>query len=108
MKKYEVFLSPLAERKLSILLDYLDSEWGINAKKKFLSRFKVAINQISNYPKSCPESAVVNGLFKCVVTKQSSIYYRINNDEIEIITLIDNRQDQSQLFREIKNYFSGT
>ncbi len=44
----------------------------------------------------------MKGLYQCVVTKQSSFYYRIRNSEIEIITLFDNRQDQSKIFEEIK------
>jgi hypothetical protein len=44
----------------------------------------------------------MKGLYKCVVTKQSSFYYRIRNNEIEIITLFDNRQNQSKIFEEIK------
>lgn len=101
MKKHEVFLSPLAERKLIILLDYLIDQWGVNSKNKYVSKFKSAINQISIHPESCPESLKIKGLYKCVVTKQSSFYYRIRNNEIEIITLFDNRQDQSKIFREI-------
>ncbi len=107
MKKHEIFLSPLAERKLTAILDYIETEWGVNAKNKFLVRFKNAIKQISSYPKSCPESTEVNGIYKCVVTKQSSFYYRIKNDEIEIITIFDNRQDQQKLFSEIKKHFAG-
>ncbi len=106
MKRLRVFLSPLAERKLFVLLDYLTEEWGIVAKEKFLSKFKNAINQVSIHPKSCPESHEMNGIFRCVVTPQSSFYYRIKNDEIEIITLFDNRQDQQKVFEELKKSFT--
>jgi hypothetical protein len=34
MKEFKVFLSPLAERKLLFLLEYLIEEWGINSKDK--------------------------------------------------------------------------
>jgi plasmid stabilization system protein ParE len=106
LTKYKVFLSPLAERKLIILLDYLTKEWGVNSKNKYLSKFKNAVNQISTHPKSCPESLEMKGLYKCVLTKQSTFYYRIKNNEIEIITFFDNRQDQSKIFKEIKDKLS--
>ena len=105
MKKYEVFLSPLAERKLELLLEYLTEAWGANSKKKYLEKFKKAINQISTHPESCPKSLEMEGVYKCVVTKQSSFYYRIKNIEIEIITVFDNRQDQIKIFAEIKKRF---
>lgn len=49
------------------------------------------------HPKSCPESEEFKGLHKCVVTKHNSLFYRITDDEIEVITLFDNRQDPSSL-----------
>lgn len=106
MKKHQVFLSPLAERKLLVLLDYLTEEWGIVAKEKFLSKFTSAIKQVSIHPKSCPESHEMNGIFRCVFTPQSSFYYRLKKDEIEIITLFDNRQDQQKVFEELKKHFT--
>jgi len=106
MKKLRVFLSPLAEKKLLVLLDYLTGEWGIVAKEKFLSKFKNAIDQVSVHPKSCPESHEMIGIYRCVVTPKTSFYYRIKNDEIEIITLFDNRQDQQKVFEELKKYFT--
>jgi plasmid stabilization system protein ParE len=106
MKKHEVFLSALAERKLSLLLDYLEEEWGPNSKTKYLEKFKQAINQISIHPKSCQVSSEMKGIYKCIVTKQSSFYYRLKAGEIEIITLFDNHQDQKTIFEEIKKHFA--
>ena len=55
------------------------------------------INQVSRYPKSCPESKAVKNLYKCVVTKQTTFYYRINVEVIEIATLFDTHQDPHKL-----------
>jgi hypothetical protein len=43
------------------------------------------------------ESKVLNGLRKSVLTPQTSIYYRLNNNEIQIVTLFDNRQNPEKL-----------
>ena len=102
MIKHEVFLSILAERKLDLLLDFLAKEWGQNSKQKYLEKFKRAIDQISAHPRSCQESSEMKGIYKCMVTKQSSFYYRIQNDEIEIITVFDNRQDQKTVFEAMR------
>jgi len=106
MKKHEVYLSALAERKLDLLLEYLTQEWGSSSKLKYIDKFKSVINQISSHPQSCQESSEMKGIYKCVVTKQSSFYYRIHDDEIEIITLFDNRQDQKTIFEELKKHFA--
>lgn len=106
MKKYPVFQSPLAEKKFLDLLKYLEEEWGEKSKLTFIEKFKSSIETISILPKSFPLSQSKFGLYKCVITRQTSIYYRINNEEIEIITLMDNRRDQAKLFDELKKYFS--
>jgi plasmid stabilization system protein ParE len=98
----KVYLSPVAERKIEILLEYLVSEWSIKSKETFLTKFRKSINKISIQPKSCPSS---NGVYKCVVMKQASFYYRIQKDEIEVVTVIDNRQNPKMVRKELNKYF---
>lgn len=106
MKKYAVFQSPLAEKKLLHLLDYLEADWGHRSKLSFVEKFKSTIDRLKAVPYSFPIADAERGIHKCVITKQTSIYYRITNDEVEIITLMDNRQDQEKLFDEIKKHFA--
>ncbi|NQY09108.1 MAG: type II toxin-antitoxin system RelE/ParE family toxin [Flavobacteriales bacterium] len=101
----KVRLSPLAEEKIRNLLSFIEKEWSTKAKEEYLKKFLKSVNQISNHPNSCPQSSNPKGVFKCVVTKQSSFYYRISNDQIEIITLIDNRQDPATIRKWIKTNF---
>lgn len=101
----KVFLSPIAARKIEILLDYLELEWSKKSRESFLLKLKKRIAQISKYPKSCIESKEVPNLFKCRVSEQTSFFYRIESGEIEIITLIDNRQDPEKISEEISRLF---
>jgi plasmid stabilization system protein ParE len=103
----KVFLSPLAEKKIEDLLNYLEAEWSPKSRNNFLLKVKQSVKQIAEQPKSCIESKEFKGLFKYVVSKQTSFYYRILKDEIEIITLIDNRQDPKEIEKEIKKYFGN-
>lgn len=102
MNKFEVFLSPLAEFKLDHLLVKLESEWGSTAKANFIKELESAVLKIGVFPKSSPESELFGGIFKCVVTKQTTLYYRIHNKEIEILTITDNRQSPATIINEIK------
>ncbi len=101
MKKLIVYLSPLAEKKLNDLLNYLVEEWSVKSKTQFLKKLKQKTDQISTQPKSCIESEFFPGIFKLVIEKHTSLFYRIKNDEIEIITIIDNRQNPDSVHREI-------
>ena len=106
MKQYAVFQSPLAEKKLLLLLDYLESEWGDASRANFIKKFKTVINNLTSAPYSFPLLDADIGIRKGVVTKHTSIYYRVLNREVEIITLIDNRQNQKRLFDELKEFFA--
>lgn len=44
-------------------------------------------------PLSFPESERYTGLRRCVVHKFTSIYYRVKDDEVEILAVVDNRQN---------------
>ena len=100
----KVFLSELAENKLLKLNDFLLENWNIKDRNDFIKKLTSKIEQISNHPESCPQSYVLKGLFKCVVTKQTTFYYRINFDkkEVEIITVFDTRQNPHQLEKDIR------
>ena len=93
----KVVLSATAKTKLSDLLEYLENRWSERVKKDFIKKLDQSISRISHYPKSCPESSEQKGLFKCVVTKQTSLFYRIKAKEIEVVTLFDNRQNPRKL-----------
>ena len=95
----KVFLSELAENKLLKLSAFLLENWNLKVRNDFIKKLTSKINQISEQPQSCPQSSKFNGLFKCVVTKQTTFYYRINSDkeEIEIITVLDTRQNPNKL-----------
>ena len=93
----KVVLSSTAKEKLSDLLEYLEDNWSARVKSDFIKKLDRSIAKISLYPQSCPESMKVRGLYKCVVTKQTSLFYRITAEEIEVVTLFDTRQDSDKL-----------
>ena len=100
----EVYLSKLAESKLLKLTEYLLEEWNVKVRDEFINKLTEKINQISFHPKSCPQSNNFKGLFKCVVSKQTTFYYRIHieKQEIEIITFFDSKQNPDKLNKELK------
>lgn len=99
----KVFLSELAESKLLKLSEYLLEEWNLKTRDKFISKLNDKIKQISIQPDSCPKSSEFKNLYKCVVTKQTTFFYRIiaERKEIEIITIFDTRQNPDKLKKEI-------
>jgi plasmid stabilization system protein ParE len=93
----EIIFSTRARLKLERLLDYLETEWSPKVKHAFMAKLDQALFQIAKMPESCPMSHKKKGVYKCLVSKQTSLFYRINDKGIEVITLFDNRQKPSQL-----------
>jgi plasmid stabilization system protein ParE len=103
----KVYLSPLAEYKLTKLLEYLEEEWGKSSKDNFLEKLNEKKSQISSQPRSTPLTEDFDDIHWCVVTSQNSFYYRILKQDIEIITITDNRQNPEKIIKEIRRYFGS-
>ena len=99
--KREVKLSSLAEKKLDSLLEYLLETWSQKVKNNFIKKLDKSIMVIQTNPESFPQSEIQVGLYKCVVTKQTTLYYRFNSQRINIITIFDTRQSPNKLNKEI-------
>ncbi len=92
-----IVISKLAERKLDILFEYLITKWSIKVKNEFINKLDKSISHIKEYPESFPSSEKEKGLRKCVVTKQTTLYYRFDDNKIKIVTIFDTRQDPQRL-----------
>ena len=99
----KVFLSELAESKLLKLNDYLLENWNLKTRDRFIEKLSEKMKHILIQPQSCPESFEFKGLYKCVVTKQTTFYYRVSTElrEVEVITIFDTRQNPDKLKKEI-------
>jgi len=97
MANKTVVFSKGARNSLEKLLAFLETEWSIKVKKEYRDKLERCVLQISKHPDSCPVSEEFPGLHKCVVTKQTTFYYRVNDKEVQVITFYDNRQDPKKL-----------
>ena len=101
--KREVRLSKRAMRKLDNLLAYLEEEWSAKVKHEFVLKLDRALKQIQRIPDSFPESEKVKGLRKCVVTKQTTVFYKYSESSIDVVTIFDNRQNPKSIKKETKD-----
>jgi len=99
----EVRLSSRALHKLENLLDYLEKEWTLKVKHTFILKLDKSFKQIQKLPDSFPESEKVKGLRKCVVTRQTTVFYKFTESQINIVTIFDTRQNPKRLKKETKD-----
>jgi plasmid stabilization system protein ParE len=102
----KIYLSPLAARKLVMILESIEKKWNQTIRYQFLEDLKLKRDQIIQHPLSCPETKFKKGVFKAVINEHNSFYYRIKNDEIEIITFSYNQQDPKDIEKELTKFSS--
>jgi len=89
----KVVLSAKATRQLEALLNYLEAQWSPKVRRAFQKRLDRYIKVIKKAPYAFPASKIFPDCRKCVVSPQTSLYYRVKNDVIQIIAVQDNRQE---------------
>ncbi len=93
----EIVFSKRAKNYLEDLLKYLETEWSIQVKHNFVYKLDKSVISISKFPESCPLSGKKKGVYKCIVSKQTSFYYRIKSNKIEVIAFFDNRMNPRKI-----------
>lgn len=88
----DIIWSNEALDSLDHTLEYVFEEWGINPVLDLQEEIERLIIAIGNNKKLCPDSKVI-GLRKCVLSKQTSLVYKIVKSKLEIVAFLDNRSD---------------
>ena len=98
----KVKTSKTAQKKLEKLFEYLIQEWSEKVKSDFIIKLDKCVDLIKSNPDIFPESDKQNGLHKCVITKQTTLYYRFNSKSIFLVTIFDSRQHPNKLKEGLK------
>jgi plasmid stabilization system protein ParE len=98
----KVVLAEQASIKLENLLNYLKTEWSESVKQDFIRKLDEKLDFISLFPEATEKSNLKEGLHRCVITKQTTLYYLFNDIEIQIVTIFDTRMNIERLKREIQ------
>lgn len=98
----KIVLSKKASKKLDEILDYLEREWSTKVKMNFINKFDKSLERINQFPESFEKSILLKGLHRCVITKQTTIYYTFDSKQIQIIAIFDTRMNPRRLKRATK------
>lgn len=100
--KYKVYFSDKAVENLHTIVTYLKSEWPPQVLKVFFDQLDKVKSILSKYPESFECSKIKKGIYRCVMSKHNTMFYRIKKNEVEIIVIFDARQNQKKLRRQLK------
>lgn len=98
---FNVVVSERAERNLEEIVNYLESEWSARIRDKYLLILKKKLKLISQKPLMYPASLKKKAVHRCVITKHSILYYRIQDDRVEVITIQDARRNPQKIKFEV-------
>ena len=94
---YKIIWSDEALKNLARIIEYLEQRWTEREIRNFSRLLDRQISLIQTNPELFPTSSTSNGLRKAVLTKQTTIFYRIDDLKIKIVTLFDNRQNPNKM-----------
>ncbi len=90
----KVVWSAKAETNFFSIINYLETNWTDKEVSNFVRKTDATIKKIQHFPFAFPVSAKNKNLHRCVLSTQNSLVYkvRLRKNEIEIVSLFDNRK----------------
>ena len=98
---YEIEWSARAVADVDRIVHYIEEEWGMKSTSRFIQTLQKEINRIRAFPYAFPMSGT-NGVRRCVMSKQNTIYYQIRDSRVYLLSIFDNRRNPSDL-EDIEN-----
>lgn len=85
-----------ADIKLDHIIIYLETEWGESVVKAFLRNLYDFLGILSEFPELGSMQFPAKNIRGFSLTKQVSIFYKIEGDQIILLDLFDNRSDPKE------------
>jgi plasmid stabilization system protein ParE len=94
---YPVRYSTRAYIEYEEILDYVFKKFGAEIAAKVDTYFEEVIDQITINPFLYPYSDKKENLRRCVISHQTTLYYRFNGECIELVSFRGNRMNPETL-----------
>lgn len=93
--KHVLKWTPIAREDYALILGFIESNFGSDTALIFLEKTEKVLDRILEFPSIYPVSSKRKNVRKAVITKQISLFYTINKQEIWVLEFIDNRKPNS-------------
>ena len=93
---YSVIWSPQSKESFENNVLHLLETWSEQDANDFIDRVEEVLRLISKHPKIfryLPEQDA----YRCVVVKPVSLFYRLRDNQVELLTFWDNRMDPKKI-----------
>lgn len=93
---YKVFWTPNALKELDDTIEYLKRNFSDKEIVKLAKKIENFTQIVSQNPRIFPRSEHKN-IHKAVILRLNTVYYRIHEETVEIVTFFSNRQSPSKI-----------
>jgi len=94
---YKITISRKAEDSLDEIFEYLVENWSEKIKNNFKNKLNNEINYLRQNPYMYQASNERQDIRRCFITKHNALYYRILENEVEIITIHNTKSNPDSL-----------
>ncbi len=88
-----VFYTPRSTETLRSTYDFINEKFGVIIADKFIVKAESVIALIAENPFMYNAATIDSSVRKALVTKQTSLFYRVKDDSIDLLFFWDNRQE---------------
>jgi plasmid stabilization system protein ParE len=93
----KILWTKAAQNSFDNIVEYLKSEWSINSAIKFVNKTIIFLDILQKHPEIGRKENVKNDMRSFVLTRQTSIFFRIKNETtIVLLKFFDTRQDPNK------------
>ena len=89
---YKILWTDFALSELEKTIEYLEENWTERELRNLAIEIEETLNLLSHNPNLFQASDIKKEIRRVIVAKHNTLYYRTNNNTIEIISLFSNRQ----------------
>lgn len=91
----KIIWSPLAQETYLETIGFILRRWSVKTANNFIDKVDSLLGKLKTFKHLCPASENAPDLRRCVITKQTSLIYEVNDDIIEIVAFFDNRSKKN-------------
>lgn len=95
----KLVITTLARKNLKAIFEFIEIEFGQKSRVTFAGKINNCLSLIVKNPELFPKSDLNSRVYKCVITKQSTMtmYYTYTIKEIKVLSVFDTRQNPTKI-----------
>ncbi|RZJ99637.1 MAG: type II toxin-antitoxin system RelE/ParE family toxin [Flavobacterium sp.] len=89
---YKIFWTDFALSELEKTIEYLEENWTERELRNLALEIEETLSLLSHNPGLFQASDIKKEIRRVVIAKHNTLYYRVKNNSIEILSFFSNRQ----------------